>query len=72
MPKEVVDRGVNKNGDRYTCYSDGGYRYDNADRSSYYSPKGGDGGNFYTAPKGSGSGSYYQNRDGDWNKCGRK
>ena len=69
--KEIAYQGTNSEGNSYTRYTDGGYRYQNQNTSSrgenytsqYYSPKGGESG-FYKSNGEKGM-SYYRNSDGD-------
>merc|ERR1719259_724646 len=61
--KRIVDKGVNSKGNKYTVYTDGSYRYDNAHGDYHYSNSDGSTytkrGNqdYYTAPNGRKSGS---------------
>lgn len=76
MPKEATYQGTNSQGNSYTNYSNGGYRYSNAPTSSggtggergssYYAPTGSSGGGFYTSNGGKSGGGYstYTNPSG--------
>ena len=65
--KEIQYSGVNQEGNNYTRYTDGGYRYHNTNTdsqgqtwtSNYYSPQGGNSG-FYNSSGSKGT-SFYQN-----------
>jgi len=71
MPKTVTGGGTNSQGNSYTTYSGGGYRYSNTPSSgqpsgsSYYAPTGGTSG-FYTQNGGASGGGYstYTNSSG--------
>ena len=68
--KQVSGSGSNSQGNSYTNYSDGGYRYSNSNGSSYYSPSG-NGAGFYSggasSNPSSGHSSFYQRTDGSRN-----
>lgn len=83
MPKHVTGGGVNSQGNSYTTYPDGGYRYSNAPShgqpsgSSYYTPSASSaasGSGFYTHNGGASGGGYstYTNSSGVTSTVSRK